>query len=145
MFGESFQEEKPPAPTWSVCERPLNEARSVCLESIEQLHYHPGKRPVAIDKSGRRWSTRTGFTHHCIRADLTALRAPTEADQSVTKGKAHCLCAWRWRWVSAALAASNYVHQLCIVLHDLTCAADLHLTLFHQLLKMSPKAASNWH
>lgn len=54
MFGESFQGETPPARTWSVCDRPLNEARSVRLESIEHLHYHPGKRPVAIDKSGRR-------------------------------------------------------------------------------------------
>lgn len=54
MFGESFQEEKPLARTWSMCDRPLNEARSVRLESIEQLHCHPGKRPVAIDKSGGR-------------------------------------------------------------------------------------------
>lgn len=54
MFGESFQEENPPAQTWSMCDHPLNEARSVRLESIEQLHYHPGRRPVAIDKSGRR-------------------------------------------------------------------------------------------
>lgn len=80
--------------------RPLNEVRSVCLESIEQLHYHPRKRPVVMGESDD--DPHPDLLYSLLRKSwFSQLCERPEADQSVTKVKAHSLSAWRWEALSS--------------------------------------------
>lgn len=60
--------------------------------------------------------TQICFTHHCIRARSHSSASAPEADQSVTKVKAHPVSAWRW----VGLQCCSGCIQLCgLALHQL--------------------------